>query len=191
MGQPRKKPDKKTKGKQGQKTLHRDNKLSTDAGHDITTIVNKPLQSLLENEEARAIFEELSENHRIFFVAWLTNGYNATKAYMVMKPECKYDTARAEGTRLFSYPSLVSIRRFHKMDVESIINRCNEVELELIDHHDPDIRLKAAKQLRDYYSKYLQKTAGDDDSGEKTQNIQNNFFLNDNQMNAIKGILNG
>ena len=191
MGKPGKKANSKTKSKQGQKALSRDNKLNAIPGFELAELVQDPLGKVLEHKEAKTIWDGLDDHWRIFFATWLVNGYNRTRAYLTMKPEGSYETARTEASRMLKDPRIIKLKSFHKLDVESIINHCNDVELELIEHPDPEIRLKAAKQLRDHMVKYLPKVGGDTPPEGSTTNIQNNFILSESAMEAVKGILNG
>lgn len=49
---------------------------------------------------------ELNENHRAFVQYYLSNGFNATKAYMKAYPEAGYDTARTGGSDLLAKPDI-------------------------------------------------------------------------------------
>ncbi len=150
------------------------------------------LSGVLKHQEAFEAWNQMKLDWKIFLVTWMTNGYNATQAYMVMKPGASYETSRVEGAKLLAKPSFMQIRRYVELDVRDVLQRITEVEFELLEDNDPVIRLQAARQLRQHSEKFLKAVATGEEPGKEGKNyIQNNFFLDSDKFEAIKGIVNG
>lgn len=49
---------------------------------------------------------ELNERHKAFVQVYMSNGFNATKAYMRTYPDASYDSARALSTNLLANDSI-------------------------------------------------------------------------------------
>jgi len=160
---------------------------------DVVVFAPNEIKSLLKHKEVSDTWAKMKEGERIFFVTWLTNGYNATRAYMAMSVKAKYTTAKVEGFKYLARPSFFLIRKYLQLNLKTVLQRITDVEIELLDSHDEDVRLKAAKQLRDHAQKFLIAVAVPDSEDDKKgqTNIQNNYFIGSEQFDAIKGVLNG
>jgi phage terminase small subunit len=68
---------------------------------------------------------KLLPQHRAFIAKYLSNGYNGTRAYLAIKPNASYDTARAEASRYLSHHCIQEAIRAHldKADVHAIASR--------------------------------------------------------------------
>jgi len=65
---------------------------------------------------------KLNNKHNLFIETYLTNGYNATDAYLVAYPKVGYDTANANSARLLANDSIKSVVEQKKKELANICN---------------------------------------------------------------------
>lgn len=57
-----------------------------------------PKKSTKKPQEPKKLEKKISDSERAFIDAYMSNGYNATRAYMAVHPKAKYESARAASS---------------------------------------------------------------------------------------------
>jgi hypothetical protein len=62
----------------------------------------------------------------LFFMEWLKNGQNATKAYLTLHPSVDYHSARVLGSRQLAKVNISVILNAHNLGIETYIRQLKE-----------------------------------------------------------------
>ena len=65
----------------------------------------------LWDEETKGAWKNISETYRRFFIEWIRQGYNGTKAYKTLHPNANYNTCRKTACVILKKPAIVRIRK--------------------------------------------------------------------------------
>ena len=109
----------------------------------------------------------------LFFVEWLKNGQNATKAYLTLHPSVDYHSARVLGSRQLAKVNISAILNAHNLGIETYIRQLKE-------GLSAQMLASSSKAIPDYktrrlYHKALGELLGVE--GKETKiNIQNNQY---------------
>jgi hypothetical protein len=97
-------------------------------------------------------WNQLDENHQLFFLTWMNNGFKASYAYQEVYKMANYHSAANAASKLLATDRMRKIRELLSAKLYEPLERCQAVEIECLDHPEAKIRLKAAKQIRDRVS---------------------------------------
>ncbi len=136
----------------------------------------------------------------LFFLAWLKNKRNATKAYLELHPEVTYDSARALGSERLTKINISAVLAIYGLDPEAYFKqlkeglKANRKRAE-ISERDADGRPiyiyvdEPDHATRREYHEILGKLLGFEKGGNETMqqfNQQNNFYnLTDEQLDRL------
>lgn len=103
--------------------------------------------------------KQLRNGEGVFVEAYLTNGGNATRAYLAAHPEAKPTTARVEGCRLLTKPNireeierrrLEVFKRWEMEGEEALALLAARARFDPIDLFDEDGKLLSVRELPHY-----------------------------------------
>ena len=123
-------------------------------------------------EQLEEVFED--KQTALFFVEWLKNGQNATKAYLALHPNVDYHSARVLGSRQLAKVNISAILNARNLGIETYLQKLKEGlnAVMFIDHY---IKAVPDHKTRRLYHKALGELLGVE--GKETKiNIQNNQY---------------
>lgn len=118
----------------------------------------------------------------LFFLTWVKNGQNATKAYLELNPHVDPASARVLGSRVLARVNMQSILDIYGLGLETYMQQLKDgltaIKSDITGQTYPD------HKVRDAYHKRLGELLGIEKGG--TAPIENNYYgLTDEQLDQL------
>lgn len=150
-----------------------------------TPEVPEELGSLL-TEEFMKEWMTYNEKQQLFLVTWMSNGFHAADAWMkaYQYPEDRMYVASAAASRFLASDKVKKIRELISAAIYQPLERAMQVENEALNAFDWNVKLKAAKQIRERQQKISPFKINPADGG--TTNVQiNNYNVSNTVLDSL------
>ena len=146
----------------------------------MTKVVDKP--NIKELEKAFKGDLDLV----LFFLSWVKNERNASKAYLELNPSVDPASARVLGSRQLAKVNIQAIMETYGVGLDEYFKQLKDGH-EAMKWNDFTGEREADHKIRDSYNKRIGMLLGIEKGGiELTQNTQNNYFnLTDEQLDQL------